>query len=169
MQQYPGQPIDLKPFKQTFIVCALIPEIALLLAFVLWSMQNGEPEQMNLVSTAHLVIFGTMTAISVVAAPLVRGAMLRRTGQLRGNYGVVLEGEPAALARVSTSAIVGMALFEMPVLSGFVLGYLAMSWSYFIPGAVISAIGWAFMYPRPSQIRTWYARQMEYVPHPHAL
>lgn len=161
MEQYPGQPIDLKPFKTTFIVCAVIPEIVLLLALVLWVVLDGETPQPDLVSMVHLVVFGVIGAIVVVGAPFVRRSMLAATGPMRGSYGVVIEGQPAALARVSNAAIIGMAMFELPSLLGFVLSFLAASWGYFFIGAAVSVIGWVFMYPRPDQVRAWYARQME--------
>jgi len=75
-------------------------------------------------------------------------------------------GQPIDLKPFKITFIVGMALPEISLLLGFVLGFQSMSWLYYIPFAVLAIVGWAVMYPRPSQVRSWYARQMGFDPIP---
>jgi len=163
VEQYQGQPVDLKPFKTNFIVCAAITMILPLITFVLWVMISGSgADYASDVTPVHLAMFTVLGAAAFVMAPLVRQWMLAKTGPVRTNVGTMVEGDPAAWYRIGMAAVVGMALPETTLLSGFVLAFLAMSWVYYVPFALATVIGWAFMYPRPSQVRAWYAHQMGY-------
>jgi len=161
MQEYLGEPIDLKPFKQTFVVCGAIVLIFPMLTFVLWVMLS-DPVDAEVVPAFEIALFGGIAFVAAVLAPFVRGRMLKRTGPMKTNLGTEVEGAPAAWGRISQAAIVGFAMFEMPLLLGFVLAFLSMSWLFYLPFAAVALIGWAYMYPRPAQVRSWYARQMGY-------
>ncbi len=162
MQQYPGQPIDLKPFKITFIVCGALTTIFALMTFVLWFMLQYNTLPSVAPPLEYLVGFSVVAVVAVIGAPFVRASGMRKTGTYVSRSGMTLEGEQAAWERIGTVAVVGMALPEISLLLGFVLGYLAMSWLYYIPFAALCLIGWTFMYPRPAQVRAWYEYQMEH-------
>jgi len=162
MQEYLGQPIDLKPFKITFIVCAALPGIFFLMTFVLGFMLSYPADVTELPELWMVAVFAVLAVVTSAAAPIVRARTLAATGPFAASYGVVLEGEPAAWQRIAMAATVGMAMPEISLLLGFVLGFQSMSWLYYIPFAALTIVGWAYMYPRPSQVRSWYARQMGY-------
>jgi len=163
MQEYMGEPIDLKPFKNMFIICATLPNILLMLTFVLWFMFNS-PDTVDpfVPPLTWTISFAALALATTGLAPLLRERLMRATGSFTSRYGQVLDGSAAAVGRVTAAAVVGMALPEVSVLLGFVLGFMSNSWLYYIPFAALTIIGWAYMYPRPSQVRTWYARQMGY-------
>lgn len=160
MNEYPGQPVDMKLFQKTFVVCAMIPTIIFMMTFVLWFMFQDPIEPAGTVPLVQTVIFGLLAVGATAAAPGIRSRMLRATGPVNMNTGVRLEGDLAAQQRISMAAIIGMALPELSLLLGFVLGFLAMSWAYYVPFAAVSIIGWIVMFPRPSQVQEWYRHQM---------
>ncbi|PKQ21025.1 MAG: hypothetical protein CVT66_02035 [Actinobacteria bacterium HGW-Actinobacteria-6] len=166
MNEYPGQPLDMKLFQKTFLVCAMIPTILFMMTFVLWFMLEDPVEPGATVPLLQIVIFAAMAIAVVVFAPRVRAKLLRASGPVNMKNGVRLEGDLAAQQRISMAAIVGMGLAELPLLLGFVLGFLSMSWTLYIPFAALSVAGWAYMYPRPAQIRQWYEHQMASAPMP---
>jgi hypothetical protein len=162
VEQYQGQPIDLKPFKITFIVCGSLTTIFALMTFVLWFMFQYNTLPSTAPPLAYVVVFSVVAVAAVGGAPFVRASGMRKTGPYTARTGMQLEGEQAAWERIGAVAVVGMALPEISLLLGFVLGYLAMNWLYYIPFAALCLIGWAFMFPRPAQVRAWYAHQMGY-------
>ncbi len=166
MQEYLGQPIDLKPFKITFIVCAALPGIFFLMTFVLWFMLLEPTKVEAPPSTLMVAAFAVLAVVTSVLAPVVRAKSLAATGPLTARYGQVFEGELAVWERMSMAATVGMAMPEIALLLGFVLGFQSMSWAYYVPFAALAVLGWAVMYPRPSQVRSWYAHQMSFDPTP---
>lgn len=166
MQDYLGRPIDLKPFKPTFLVCAAVTMILPMLTFVLWTTMEAPEGELVTPPTWEVLLFALVALAGVAMAPYVRGLLLRSTAVLKSNTGQVLEGEQAATGRVTQAAIVGMAMCEMPLLLGFVLGFMSGSWAYYVSFAALTVVGWTLMFPRPSQIRAWYAQQMGYEPIP---
>ena len=160
MNEYPGQPLDMKLFQKTFIVCAMIPMILFMMTFVLWFMLEDPVGPGAAVPVLQIAIFGAVALGVVLFAPGLRAKLLSVSGPVNMKNGARLEGDLAAQQRVSMAAVVGMSLAEIPLLLGFVLGFLSMSWTPYIPFAALSVAGWAYMYPRPAQIREWYERQM---------
>lgn len=160
MNEYPGQPLDMKLFQKTFLVCAMVPMILVVMTFVLWTMLQDPIEPAAAVPTLQIAIFGILAIAVVAFAPRVRTMLLQATGPVNMQNGTRLEGDLAAQQRISMAAIVGMTLPEISLLLGFVLGFVGTSWALYIPFAALAVAGWVYMYPRPAQIREWYERQM---------
>ena len=138
-----------------------------MLTFVLWFMFTSSETTAPVVPPLTMVIAFTVLALFATGmTPWLRGRLLRATGAFTSRYGQVLEGEAAAVGRVTAAAVVGMALPEVSILLGFVLGFMSSSWLYYIPFAALTVVAWAYMYPRPSQVRSWYAQQMGFDPIP---
>jgi len=140
----------------------------LLLTFVLWFMKTlgdvpPDPGQETL-PLAYWLIFGSLSLASLPAALWVRSLLLRAAGTYTSRYGQVLTGTAGAVGRISNAAIVGMAIPEVSILLGFVAGFLTMDWGVYAPFAAWGLLGWIVMFPRPSQVREWYARQTESAP-----
>lgn len=169
---------DGKAFRQMYLICAQLPITLALLTFVLWFMGNegwdGPPATPPGV---QIVVFAILAIAVVPLAFLVRNADLRRGGLVAGSAplaapdGTPLTAAQVAVSRITMSAIVGMAIPEVSVLLGFVLGFQMQSWSVYIPFAAWSVLGWIIMYPRPSQVRAWYSRQTQHdmLPQPNVL
>lgn len=159
-----GEPLDMRKFRIMYIVVSQLPLTLVLMTFVLWFMTTGDSSESTVASgVIDPGIFWVLTALSVPALPLalfVRGLALKATGPYRNQYGT-FEGEAAALARITTAATVGMAIPEIPVLLGFVLCFSGASWLTYALFCAYAILGWIIMFPRPSQVREWYARQTE--------
>lgn len=163
----PGQ-VDMKPFRQMYLVVSVLPTVLLLLTFVLWFMfNNSEPATTPIepVPTLQYVIFGALALASLPLAIWTRGLTLRQTGDLTtrpSRYSmttVTLTGDAAAIARITSAATIGMAMPEISVLLGFVLAFMTESWTPYLPFAAYTVLGWIIMYPRPEQVRRWFAQQ----------
>jgi hypothetical protein len=164
MEQYQTEPLDMKRFRQMYLVVSALPTILLLLTFVLWFMLEGpgaaESTGGEEFTGLRLALFSIMALASLPWALFARRLGLNATGNgIDPKTKAVLTGSDAVVQRISTSAIVGMAMPEISVLLGFVAAFLTENWLYYLPFAAYTIIGWAIMYPRPSQVRAWYARQ----------
>jgi hypothetical protein len=139
-----------------------------LLAYVLWFMDLS-PNDPGLtgMDPLALAIFGVLAFATLPAALFVRNLLLKATGDFKAPKRGLLDtsrstltGQEAAVGRVTNAAITGMAIPESSVLLGFIATFMTGDWRIFIPFALWGVIGWGVMYPRPSQVRAWYARQM---------
>jgi len=167
VESYQGAPVDMSKFKRMYTVCGTLPMILPMMTFVLWFMLSGDLEEPpSSIPTVQTAIFAAIAVGAVALAPWVRSLGMRRTGPMTTPNGVEASAEDVAAARIQTACVTGMAMPEIALLLGYVLGFLSYQWSYFIPFAALCAVGWAFMFPRPSQIRQWYARQMGFEPAP---
>lgn|GEM_PF-3423824 len=171
---YGGQQFDMKPFRQMYLTVSALPTILILLTFVLWFMLEGpgveEEAVFTTLPTLQYVLFGVVALASLPLAVVLRRLALRQTGdftaQKRFSAPQAMSGQAAALGRITSAAVVGMATPEISVILGFVACFLTGEWMVYLPFALYSVIGWAVMYPRPSQVRAWYARQMGIEPVP---
>lgn len=159
---YQGEPVDMKKFRVMYVTVCSLPTIILLMTFVLWFMWSTETtERVIGAGVVDPGIFWVLTALSVPALPIAlfaRGLALKPVGAYQNQYGT-FSGEAAALGRISTAATVGMAIPEIPVLMGFVLCFMGASWLTYALFCAYAVLGWIVMFPRPSQVREWYARQ----------
>ena len=150
--------------RQMYMVVRALPTVMLMLTFVLWFMKNEGSEASGF-APVQVALFAVIAAASLPAALWVRRISLRQdVEKIAARYsqsGITITREGAVLQTISTSSVVGMAMPEVSVLLGFVAGFMTMNWASYIPFALYPLIGWAIMYPRPSQVREWYARQME--------
>jgi len=166
-EQY--EQFDSRWFRITYIVAGSMTTTFLLLTFVLWFMKLDDTVRSGphyqALPVAYWVIFAALSLASLPAALWVRSLLLRATGTYISRYGQVLTGTAGAVGRISTAAVVGMAIPEVSVLLGFVAGFLTMDWGVYAPFAAYAILGWIVMFPRPSQVRQWYARQTESAPH----
>jgi hypothetical protein len=162
-EQY--EPFDPRWFTQTRIVCAALTTTFLLLTFVLWFMLDGPAAEgataviSPAVPTVQYILFTALALVSLPLALFVRKRTLAATQQLVDQNGQALTGSVAARGRIGVAAVVGMALPEVSILLGFVLGFLSESWTPYLPFAAWGVLGWAIMFPRTSQLREWYERQ----------
>jgi hypothetical protein len=168
---YQDEPLDMARFRQMYVVVSTLPTILVLLTFVLWFMLEGpgaaDSTGGQKFSGIRLALFSVVALASLPMALFVRRIGLKATGDvIDPKTRAVLAGSDAAAQRITTIAIVGMAIPEISVLLGFVAAFLTESWLYYLPFAVYGVIGWAVMYPRPSQVRAWYARQTGAEPAP---
>lgn len=162
--------VDMKLFRQMYLVVSAIPGILLLLTFVLWFMSNdgwsGEPVE---VPTVQYAIFGVLALATLPIALWVRRTTMKRPVPVAyGSPGAVVEVEPerAAAGQITMASVVGMAVPEVSLLLGFVLAFLTESWTPYVPFAAYAVVGWLVMYPRPAQVRAWLAERMgSPVPH----
>lgn len=171
MEQYQGEPFDMTRFRRMYVVVSALPTILVLLTFVLWLMLEGpgtgESAGASDLNALQLGLFALVAVLSVPWALFARHLGLRQTGRvIDPRTKAELTGSDAAVQRISTSAIVGMATPEISVLLGFVACFLTENWIVYLPFAAYSVLGWAIMYPRPSQVRAWYARQTGAEPAP---
>lgn len=160
---------DGKAFRQMYLTVAQLPTTLLLLTFVLWFMGrdgwDSEPTT-TFASVGVLALFGAMALSSLPLAMYVRSLSLRERGELRRSVSrwstqqETLSGPQAAVARITAAVVVGMALPEISVLLGFVLGFQTQRWDIYIPFAAWSVLGWIVMFPRRSQLQVWYAEQV---------
>lgn len=162
----PGQ-VDMKPFRQMYLVVSTLPTILLLLTFVLWFMfANAEPGtgEPYVIPTLQYAIFGAIALASLPLAMWARRMSLAQTGNMQVQKSALsapemLTGDLAAVARITTAATVGMAIPEVSVLLGFVLAFMSESWIPYLPFAAYGVLGWIVMYPRTQQVRRWFAEQ----------
>ncbi len=167
MESYQGAPLDMSKFRRTYFTCGLLPLIVPWMGFILWFMYGFTDTPGASIPVFQVVLFAVIAVAAVAFAPRMRSLGLRQTGPVKLKTGEMAEGEAAAVFRISTSAISGMALPEVAVLLGFVLGFLSDgNWTYFIVFSAIGVVGWAIMFPRPAQLREWYALQMGHEPAP---
>lgn len=164
---YEGGSVDMRKFRVMYVTVCSLPTIILLMTFVLWFMTTGDSSESTVASgVVDPGIFWVLTALAVPALPLamlLRRLTLKPTGPYRNQYGT-FEGEAAALGRISTAATIGMAIPEIPVLMGFVLCFMGASWLTYALFCAYAVLGWIVMFPRPSQVREWYARQTQSAP-----
>lgn len=159
-----GEPLDMRKSRIMYVVVCTMPSTLALMTFVLWFMTTGDSSESTVASgVIDPGIFWVLTALAAPALPIalfMRRLLLKPTGPYRNQYGT-FEGEAAALGRITTAATVGMAIPEIPVLMGFVLCFSGASWLTYALFCAYAIAGWAVMFPRPSQVREWYARQTE--------
>lgn len=160
MQDDLGRPIDTVPFKPVFVVCAAFLTILPMMTFVMWTIMEAPEGELATPPIGMVMLFALIAVAAITLAPVARGVLLKRTGPMTKNTTEPLQGEQAALGRIIQAAVIAMAICEMPLLLGFVLGFMSGSWVYYLPFAALSVAGWAYLFPRPSQVRAWYARQM---------
>jgi len=157
------EPFDNRWFRITYIVAGSMTTTFLLLTFVLWFLKRHEAAQSAAeygpLPVAYWVVFGALSLASLPVALWVRSLLLRATGTFTSRYGQVLTGTMGAVGRISNAAVIGMAIPEVSILLGFVAGFLTMDWGVYAPFAAWGILGWAIMFPRPSQLRDWYERQ----------
>lgn len=165
-EHIPGQ-VDMAPFRQMYVVVSALPTILLLLTFVLWFMfNNAEPTASApaAVPPVQYVIFGVVALSTLPLAIWVRGMTLRQTGEMRMQNAAssapqTMSADQSAVARITMASTIGMALPETSLLLGFVLGFMTQSWIPYVPFAAYTLLGWIVMYPRPEQVRRWFAEQ----------
>lgn len=157
--------LDMKRFRKMYLTVAALPMVLVVLTATLWLISaNGWDSAPIDVTSAHLPMFGLLAFISLPLTFVLRSAILRRTGPFHaGGHGFKpgqeYWGEDAAVLRITQAAIIGMVLQEQSVILGFLIVLLSHTWRYYIPFASYTALGWIFMFPRPSQVREWYAQQ----------
>lgn len=158
------EPFDIRKLRVSYIVVCLLPSTLFLLTFVLWFMMHGlTPAEIAEYgedpSMVHIVLFGALALASLPAGLLVRRLVLTGRWPVAAAYGQALTREQAAMGRIGLAMVYGMSFPDISVLFGFVLGFMAMSWTYFLPFIAYAILGWIIMFPRPSQLRDWYERQ----------
>lgn len=159
--------VDMKRFSQMYRVVSAIPVILLLLTFVLWfTSREGWSGDPAAVPVVQYVIFGVLALATVPIALWLRRSSMQRPvpGAPSPAGSAVVDPESAAVASITMAATIGMAVPEISVLLGFVLGFLTESWTPYVPFAAYGALGWIIMFPRPSQVREWYARLVGQAP-----
>lgn len=172
MARYDTDAIDLGRFKQMYLTVASVIMVLPSLTFVLWfTMRDARPMNAAQLPAAILPVFAVVALASIPLALVVRSVILRQVGDFTAQRSTPsapqrLTGEDAAIGRITSAAMVGMALPEVSLILGFVLGFMTGSWLYFIPFAAYAVLGWAIMFPRPAQVRAWYQRQMGVAPVP---
>jgi hypothetical protein len=160
MPDYLGRPIEMAPFRSLFVVCATLPALLPMMTLVLWTIIEAPEGALVTPSLFLVLLFALVSVTAVGLGPVVRGLILKRTGPMTTNTTKPLHGEQAAVGRITQASIVGMVTCEVPLILGFGLGFVSGSWTYYIPFAALAAFAWVYMFPRPSQVRAWYARQM---------
>lgn len=160
-----NETLDMKRFRTMYLTIAALPVVSVVLTVVLWliSTQGWAVEPID-VTAAHLPFFGFLAVVSLPLTLGLRSAILRRTGPFHAGVlsfrpGREYWGEDAAVMRITQAAIIGMVLQEQSLILGFLIVLLSHSWRYYVPFASYTALGWIVLFPRPSQLREWYARQ----------
>ncbi|MHB1135343.1 MAG: hypothetical protein ACYDHQ_06275 [Coriobacteriia bacterium] len=157
--------LDMSRFRKMYTAVAVVPMVPIVLAVALWFISaHGWSSAPIDVTSGHLPMFAFLAFISLPLTWVLRSAILRRTGPFHaGGHGFKpgqeYWGEDAAVLRITQAAIIGMILQEQSVILGFLLVLLSHAWRYYIPFASYTALGWIVMFPRPSQVREWYAQQ----------
>ena len=160
-----NETLDMKRFRKMYLTIAALPVVFVVLTVVLWlmSMHGWAWEPID-VTTALLPVFGFLAVVSLPLTLGLRSAIPRRTGPFHANGlgfgpGCAYWGEDAAVMRVTQASVIGMVLQEQSLILGFLIVLLLHSWRYYVPFASYTALGWIVPFPRPSQVREWYARQ----------
>ncbi|MDZ4166704.1 MAG: hypothetical protein U1E08_03290 [Coriobacteriia bacterium] len=161
---YEGESLDMSLFRQMYLIVSALPTILLLLTFVLWTMLEGpgaaESTGPDGMPAWQIALFAAIALASLPMALFVRRLGLKATGDvIDPKSKKVLSGPDAVVQRITSTAVVGMAMPEIGLLLGFVACFLTENWLVYLPFAAYTIVGWAIMYPRPSQVRAWYARQ----------
>ncbi len=160
---YTGEPLDMRKFRASYVVVCTLPSTLFLMTFVLWFMMRtmtpAELAEYGTPPTVHIVLFSAVALASLPLGLLVRRLVLTKWSPVVAAYGQTLSSEELAIGRIGLAMVYGMSFPNISVLLGFVLGFMAMSWTYFLPFIAYAVVGWIIMFPRPSQVREWYERQ----------